>query len=51
MLYHLIRNQVKNYFNDLNPQVVADNKKFWLTGKSLFSNKNKIMNTTVVYVK
>ena len=30
---------------------MADNKKFCLIDKSLFSNKSKIMNTIVVYDK
>lgn len=38
----------KNYFDDLNPKVIADNKKFWSVVKPLFSIKRKAVNTIVL---
>lgn len=40
-----------NYFNNLNPKAIADNKKFWSAVKPIFSNKGKAMNTIVLYKK
>ena len=40
-----------NYFNNLNPKVITDNKKFWSAVKPLFSDKSKAMNTIVLYEK
>ena len=37
------------YFNNLNPKVIIDNKKFWSAVKPLFSDKKKAMNTIVLY--
>ena len=39
------------YFNNLNPKVITDNKKFWSAVKPLFSDKSKAMNTIVLYEK
>ena len=38
-----------NYFNNLNPKVITDNKKFWSAVKPLFSDKSKAMNTIVLH--
>ena len=38
----------KNFFDDLNPKVIADNKKFWSVVKPLFSIKRKAVNTIVL---
>ena len=38
----------KNFFDDLNPKVIADNKKFWSVVKHLFSIKRKAVNTIVL---
>ena len=40
-----------NYFNNLNPKVITDYKKFWSTVKPLFSDKSKAMNTIVLHEK
>ena len=40
-----------NYFNNLNPKVIADNKKFWSAVRPIFSNKGKAMNTIVLHEK
>ena len=39
------------YFNNLNPKVITDNKKFWSAVKPLFSDKSKAMNSIVLYEK
>ena len=39
------------YFNNLNPKVITDNKKFWSAVKPLFLDKSKTMNTIVLYEK
>ena len=39
------------YFNNLNPKVITDNKKFWSAVKPLFLGKSKTMNTIVLYEK
>ena len=47
-----ILNETKaNYFNSLNPKVIADNKKYWSAVKPLSSDKSKAMNSTVLYQK
>ena len=33
-----------NYFSNLNPEVITDNKKSWSAVKPLFSDKSKAMN-------
>ena len=38
-------------FNNLNPRVITDNKKFWSAVKPLFSDKSKAMNTIILYEK
>ena len=35
----LLRQNKRSYYNQLNPKIVSDNKKFWKTVKPLFSNK------------
>ena len=35
----LLRQNKRSYYNQLDPKVVSDNKKFWKTVKPLFSNK------------
>ena len=47
----ILKGTKTNYFNNLNPKVIADNKKFWPAVKSLFSGKSKAMNTIVLYEK
>ena len=37
-----------NYFNNLNPKVITDNKKIWSAVKPLFSDKSKPMNTSLI---
>ena len=39
---NLFRKAKKEYYSSLNPSVVADNKKFWMAIKPLFSDKIKI---------
>ena len=46
----ILKGTKTNYFNNLNPQVITDNKKFWSAVKPLFSDKSKAMNT-IVYMK
>ena len=36
----LFRRQKKNFYNNLDPKLVTDNKKFWKTIKPLFSEKH-----------
>ena len=40
-----------NYFNNLNPKVITDNKKFWSAVKPIFSDKGRAMNTIALYEK
>ena len=40
-----------HYFNNLNPKVITDNKKFWSEVKPLFSDKSKAMNTIFLFEK
>ena len=40
-----------NCFNNLNPRVITDNKKFWSVAKPLLSDKSKAMKTIVLYEK
>ena len=61
----ILKGTKTNYFNNLNPKVVTDNKKFWSAMKSLItdnkkfwsavkslcSEKSKAMNTIVLYEK
>ena len=47
----ILKGTKTNYFNNLNPKVITDNKKFWSAVKSLFSDKSKAMNTIVLYEK
>ena len=46
----ILKGTKTNYFNNLNPKVITDNKKFWSAVKPLFSGKSKAMNT-IVYMK
>ena len=46
----ILKGTKTNYFNNLNPKVITDNKKFWSAVKPLFSDKSKAMNT-IVYMK
>ena len=47
----ILKGTKTNYFNNLNPKVITDNKKFWSAVKPLFSDKSKAMNTIVLYEK
>ena len=47
----ILKGTKTNYFNNLNPKVITDNKKFWSAVKPLFSYKSKAMNTIVLYEK
>ena len=47
----ILKGTKTNYFNNLNPKVVTDNKKFWSAMKPLCSDKSKAMNTIVLYEK
>ena len=47
----ILKGTKTNYFNNLNPKVITDNKKFWSAAKSLFSDKSKAKNTIVLYEK
>ena len=35
----MVRNAIKNYFNNLNIRNITDNKQFWKTMKPFFSSK------------
>ena len=45
---NLFRKAKKDYSSSLNPSVVADNKKFWMAIKPLFSQKVKIRNKIIL---
>ena len=46
---NLLRKQKKNYYNNLDIKIFADNRKFWQRIKPLFSEKNKLCrNITLV---
>ena len=45
----ILKGTKTNYLNNLNPKVITDNKKFWPAVKPLFLDKNKAMNTVVLY--
>ena len=45
---NLFRKAKKEYYSTLNPSVVADNKKFWMAIKPLFSDKVKIRNKVIL---
>ena len=47
----ILKGTKTNYFNNLNPKVITDKKKFWSAVKPLFSTKSKAMNTIVLYEK
>ena len=47
----ILKGSKTNYFSNLNPKVIDDNKKFWSAVKPLFSNKVKAMNTRVLHEK
>ena len=47
----ILKGTKTNYFNNLNPKVITDNKKFWSAIKPVFSGKSKAMNTIVLYEK
>ena len=47
----ILKGTKTNYFNNLNPKVITDNKKFWSAVKFLFSDKSKAMNTIILYEK
>ena len=40
----LVRKEKKTYYSTLDPKLITDNKKFWKTGKPLFSEKKIISN-------
>ena len=46
----ILKGTKTNCFNNLNPKVIADNKKLWSAVKPFFSKKSKAMNTTKWYV-
>ena len=45
---NLFRKAKKEYYSSLNPSIVADNKKFWMAIKPLFSDKVKIRNKIIL---
>ena len=45
---NLFRKAKKEYSSSLNPSVIADNKKFWMAIKPLFSDKVKIRNKIIL---
>ena len=47
----ILKGTKTNYFNNLNPKVITDNKKFWSAVKPLFSDKSKAMNAKVLCEK
>ena len=47
----ILKGTKTNYFNNVNPKVITDNKKFWTSVKPLFSDKSKAKNTIVLYEK
>ena len=44
----ILKGTKTNYFNNLNPKVIDDNKKFWSAVKPPFSGKSKAMNTIAI---
>ena len=49
--HSILKRTKTNHFNNLNPNIISDNKKFWSAVKPLFSDKSKAMNTIVSYEK
>ena len=45
---NLFRKAKKEYYSSLNPSIIADNKKFWMAIKPLFSDKIKIRNKIIL---
>ena len=45
----ILKGTKTNYFNNLNPKIITNNKKVWSAVKPLFSNKSKAMNTIVLH--
>ena len=44
----LLRQNKKNYFNNIDVKDLNDNKKFWKTIKPKFSNKTKTVDTIIL---
>ena len=47
----ILKGTKTNYFNNVNPKFITDNKKFWSSVKPLFLDKSKAKNTIVLYGK
>ena len=45
----MLKGTKTNYFTNLNPKVITDNKRFWSAVKTLFSDKSKAMNTSLIW--
>ena len=45
---NLFKKAKKEYYTNLNPSVIADNKKFWTVIKPLFSDKTKVRNKIIL---
>ena len=47
----LLRKQKREYYNNLDPKILADNKKFWKRVKPLFSGKQKVLEKNIVILE
>ena len=47
---NLLRKEKRKYYNDLDPKILTDNRKFWQRVKPLFSDKQKSLSTDIILV-
>ena len=48
---NLLRNEKRNYYNNLDLKVFEDNKQFWRSVKPLFSDKQKPLERNIVIME
>ena len=48
---NLLNKEKRKYYNDLDPVIMEDNRKFWQRVKPLFSDKQKSQSTDIILIE